>query len=96
MVEAASICTARLRRSWPWSSAGGPKHGRSFVEEAARIEDPDELSPHVDFTTPNSAIQEIKHRGNKQYWNDPFMAVGQPARKASLCRPTAWTGRESR
>jgi galactonate dehydratase len=29
-------------------------------------------SLHVDFTTPNFAIQEITHRGNEQYWKDLF------------------------
>ncbi len=29
-------------------------------------------SLHVDFCTPNFAIQEISHRGNEQYWKDLF------------------------
>jgi galactonate dehydratase len=29
-------------------------------------------SLHVDFSTPNFAIQEITHRGNEQYWKDLF------------------------
>jgi galactonate dehydratase len=29
-------------------------------------------SLHVDFTTPNFAIQEITHRGNEQFWKDLF------------------------
>jgi galactonate dehydratase len=29
-------------------------------------------SLHVDFSTPNFAIQEITHRGKEQYWNDLF------------------------
>jgi galactonate dehydratase len=29
-------------------------------------------SLHVDFTTPNFAIQEITHGGNEQYWKDLF------------------------
>lgn len=29
-------------------------------------------SLHVDFSTPNFAIQEITHRGNEQYWLDLF------------------------
>ncbi len=29
-------------------------------------------SLHVDFCTPNFAIQEITHRGNEQYWKDLF------------------------
>jgi galactonate dehydratase len=30
-------------------------------------------SLHVDFSTPNFAIQEITHRGNEQYWKDLFL-----------------------
>lgn len=33
-------------------------------------------SLHVDFTTPNFAIQEITHRGNEQYWQDLFYGGG--------------------
>jgi galactonate dehydratase len=33
-------------------------------------------SLHVDFTTPNLAIQEITHRGNEQYWKDLFYGGG--------------------
>jgi galactonate dehydratase len=31
-----------------------------------------QVSLHVDFSTPNFAIQEITHRGNEQYWKDLF------------------------
>jgi galactonate dehydratase len=33
-------------------------------------------SLHVDFSTPNFAIQEITHRGNEQYWKDLFYGGG--------------------
>lgn len=33
-------------------------------------------SLHVDFSTPNFAIQEITHRGNEQYWADLFYGGG--------------------
>ncbi len=33
-------------------------------------------SLHVDFTTPNFAIQEITHRGNEQFWKDLFVGGG--------------------
>lgn len=33
-------------------------------------------SLHVDFTTPNFAIQEITHRGDEQFWKDLFLGGG--------------------
>jgi len=33
-------------------------------------------SLHVDFSTPNFAIQEITHRGNEGYWQDLFYGGG--------------------
>lgn len=33
-------------------------------------------SLHVDFTTPNFAIQEITHRGGEQFWKDLFLGGG--------------------
>jgi galactonate dehydratase len=43
-------------------------------------------SLHVDFSTPNFAIQEITHRGNEQYWKDLFEGGG-PDYKGGFAMP---------
>ena len=44
-------------------------------------------SLHVDFSTPNFAIQEITHRGNEQYWKDLFYGGGPSYEKGFATPP---------
>jgi galactonate dehydratase len=44
-------------------------------------------SLHVDFSTPNFAIQEITHRGNEQYWKDLFYGGVPPYEKGFALPP---------
>ncbi len=44
-------------------------------------------SLHVDFCTPNFAIQEITHRGNEQYWKDLFFGGGPTYEKGFALPP---------